>query len=158
MSEEEKRSQRQRLTDEELFYDPHMDEEDEQWVKRQRMAYHNGQYPCTTTVSTPDHNSQYVYTSNLWSFLHLSRSNLSFSPLLLCFMWCCGVSLPSPQILFAQDITSHLSETFRNILIQIPKFYIAWCAVLTSRDSGHDVCNHSSQPVYSHSLYIYIYI
>ena len=60
VSEEEKRSQRQRLTDEELFYDPHMDEEDEQWVKRQRMAYHNGQYPCTTTVSTPDHNSQYV--------------------------------------------------------------------------------------------------
>ena len=53
VSEEEKRSQRQRLTDEELFYDPHMDEEDEQWVKRQRMAYHNGQYPCTTTVSTP---------------------------------------------------------------------------------------------------------
>jgi hypothetical protein len=41
VSEEEKQSQRQRLTDEELFYDPHMDEEDEQWVKRQRMAYHN---------------------------------------------------------------------------------------------------------------------
>ena len=33
-----------KLTNEELFYDPHMDEEDEQWVKRQRMAYHNGQF------------------------------------------------------------------------------------------------------------------
>ena len=38
-----------RLTDEELFYDPHMDEEDEQWVKRQRMAYHNG--ICITVYS-----------------------------------------------------------------------------------------------------------
>ena len=31
-----------KLTNDELFYDPHMDEEDEKWVKRQRMAYHNG--------------------------------------------------------------------------------------------------------------------
>lgn len=31
-----------KLTNDELFYDPHMDEEDEKWVNRQRMAYHNG--------------------------------------------------------------------------------------------------------------------
>ena len=32
-----------KLTNDELFYDPHMDEEDEKWVNRQRMAYHNGE-------------------------------------------------------------------------------------------------------------------
>lgn len=32
-----------KLTNDELFYDPHMDEEDEKWVTRQRMAYHNGE-------------------------------------------------------------------------------------------------------------------
>ena len=31
-----------KLTDEELFYDPNMDAEDEKWVERQRQAYHNG--------------------------------------------------------------------------------------------------------------------
>lgn len=31
-----------KLTNDELFYDPNMDEEDERWVRRQRMAYHNG--------------------------------------------------------------------------------------------------------------------
>lgn len=31
-----------KLTNDELFYDPKMDEEDERWIKRQRMAYHNG--------------------------------------------------------------------------------------------------------------------
>ena len=40
----ERSQEHRRLTNEELFYDPHMDEEDEQWVKRQRMAYHNGVY------------------------------------------------------------------------------------------------------------------
>jgi len=31
-----------KLTNEELFYDPGMDDRDERWVNRQRMAYHNG--------------------------------------------------------------------------------------------------------------------
>ena len=31
-----------KLTNDELFYDPDMDAEDEKWVNRQRMAYHNG--------------------------------------------------------------------------------------------------------------------
>lgn len=31
-----------KLTNDELFYDPEMDAEDEKWVNRQRMAYHNG--------------------------------------------------------------------------------------------------------------------
>lgn len=30
-----------KLTNDELFYDPTMDDEDEKWVARQRMAYHN---------------------------------------------------------------------------------------------------------------------
>lgn len=33
-----------KMTDDELFYDPKMDEEDEKWMKRQRMNYLNGQY------------------------------------------------------------------------------------------------------------------
>lgn len=32
-----------KLTNDELFYDPNMDDEDEKWVRRQRMAYHNGE-------------------------------------------------------------------------------------------------------------------
>ena len=31
-----------KLTNDELLYDPDMDDEDERWVQRQRMAYHNG--------------------------------------------------------------------------------------------------------------------
>ena len=31
-----------KLSNDELFYDPDMDEDDERWVQRQRMAYHNG--------------------------------------------------------------------------------------------------------------------
>lgn len=31
-----------KLTNDELFYDPDMDDEDEKWINRQRMAYHNG--------------------------------------------------------------------------------------------------------------------
>ena len=31
-----------KMTDDELFYDPKMDEEDEKWMKRQRMTYLNG--------------------------------------------------------------------------------------------------------------------
>lgn len=31
-----------KLTNDELFYDPNMDDEDEKWVERQRQAYHNG--------------------------------------------------------------------------------------------------------------------
>ena len=34
----------QKLTNDELFYDPNMDDEDEKWVARQRMAYHNGEF------------------------------------------------------------------------------------------------------------------
>ena len=37
-----RRKKFRKLTNDELFYDPHMDEEDEKWVNRQRMAYHNG--------------------------------------------------------------------------------------------------------------------
>lgn len=36
-------SKKQKLTNDDLFYDPNMDEEDEKWVDRQRMAYHNGE-------------------------------------------------------------------------------------------------------------------
>ena len=31
-----------KLTNDELFYDPNMDDEDEKWVRHQRMSYHNG--------------------------------------------------------------------------------------------------------------------
>ena len=31
-----------KMTNDELFYDPKMDEEDEKWMKRQRMTYLNG--------------------------------------------------------------------------------------------------------------------
>ena len=31
-----------KMSNDELFYDPNMDEEDERWVSRQRMAYQNG--------------------------------------------------------------------------------------------------------------------
>ena len=31
-----------KLTNDELFYDPNMDDEDEKWMNRRRMAYHNG--------------------------------------------------------------------------------------------------------------------
>lgn len=33
-----------KLTNDELFYDPDVDAEDEKWVNRQRLAYHNGTY------------------------------------------------------------------------------------------------------------------
>ena len=46
----EKRNKKvEKLTNDELFYDPHMDEEDEKWVARQRMAYHNGEFETLTT-------------------------------------------------------------------------------------------------------------
>ncbi len=32
-----------KLTNDELFYDPNMDDDDEKWVNRKRMAYHNGE-------------------------------------------------------------------------------------------------------------------
>ena len=34
----------QKLTNDELFYDPQLDEEDERWVQRQRLSYHNGSW------------------------------------------------------------------------------------------------------------------
>ncbi len=34
-----------KLSNDELFYDPGLDDEDERWVNRQRMAYHNGWLP-----------------------------------------------------------------------------------------------------------------
>ncbi len=33
-----------KLSNEELFYDPNIDDENEKWVNRQRMAYHNSKY------------------------------------------------------------------------------------------------------------------
>ena len=39
-----RKKQKKKLSNDELFYDPHMDEEDEKWVARQRMAYHNGEF------------------------------------------------------------------------------------------------------------------
>ena len=37
-----------KMTNDELFYDPKMDEEDEKWIKRQRMTYLNGRLiTCT---------------------------------------------------------------------------------------------------------------
>ena len=88
VSEEEKQSQRQRLTDEELFYDPHMDEEDEQWVKRQRMAYHNGQYV-------------HLYSYQPLVFSAYLAPTCRLSP----YFASCGVSLPSPQIPFVSFCT-----------------------------------------------------
>lgn len=35
-----------KLTNDELLYDPNMDEEDEKWMNRHRMAYHNGEGRC----------------------------------------------------------------------------------------------------------------
>ena len=32
-----------KLTNDELFYDPDMDDDDERWIRRKRMAYHNGE-------------------------------------------------------------------------------------------------------------------
>ena len=32
-----------KLSNDELFYDPNMDDEDEKWMKRRRMEYHNGE-------------------------------------------------------------------------------------------------------------------
>ena len=40
-----------KLTNDELFYDPDMDDEDERWVTRQRMAYHNGEFGCGLVYS-----------------------------------------------------------------------------------------------------------
>jgi len=39
----EKRRKRKKLTNEELLYDPDLDNEDQRWINRQRMAYHNGE-------------------------------------------------------------------------------------------------------------------
>lgn len=32
-----------KLTNDELFYDPDLDDQNEKWMNRQRMAYHNGE-------------------------------------------------------------------------------------------------------------------
>ena len=37
-----KKTKHRVLTNDELFYDPDMDDDDQKWVNRQRMAYHNG--------------------------------------------------------------------------------------------------------------------
>ena len=37
-----KKTEHRVLTNDELFYDPDMDDDDQKWVNRQRMAYHNG--------------------------------------------------------------------------------------------------------------------
>ena len=42
-----------KLTNDELFYDPNMDDEDEKWVARQRMAYHNGESSAHACISLP---------------------------------------------------------------------------------------------------------
>lgn len=39
-----KKTKHRVLTNDELFYDPDMDEDDQKWVNRQRMAYHNGEW------------------------------------------------------------------------------------------------------------------
>ena len=41
-NKKQKKNKRRKLTNDELLYDPNMDKEDEKWVNRQRMAYHNG--------------------------------------------------------------------------------------------------------------------
>lgn len=42
-----KKTKHRVLTNDELFYDPDMDDDDQKWVNRQRMAYHNGKELCT---------------------------------------------------------------------------------------------------------------
>lgn len=44
-----KKTKHRVLTNDELFYDPNMDEDDQKWVNRQRMAYHNGKQPHYTS-------------------------------------------------------------------------------------------------------------
>ena len=39
-----KEEKHRKLTNDELFYDPDLDDKDERWVNRQRMAYHNGEF------------------------------------------------------------------------------------------------------------------
>jgi len=41
----EKKNKRKKLTNEELLYDPDLDNENQRWINRQRMAYHNGKLP-----------------------------------------------------------------------------------------------------------------
>lgn len=44
-----KKTKHRVLTNDELFYDPDMDEDDQKWVNRQRMAYHNGEWSHQST-------------------------------------------------------------------------------------------------------------
>lgn len=44
-----KKTKHRVLTNDELFYDPNMDDDDQKWVNRQRMAYHNGKQPHYTS-------------------------------------------------------------------------------------------------------------
>lgn len=47
----EKKNKRKKLTNEELLYDPDLDSENQRWINRQRMAYHNGKLPgCLIAV------------------------------------------------------------------------------------------------------------
>lgn len=50
----EDRKKYRKLTNDELFYDPEMDEKDERWVRRQRMAYHNVKASEELTKSKSD--------------------------------------------------------------------------------------------------------
>lgn len=48
-------------TDDELLYDPYMDDEDEKWVKEQRKEYHMGRL-CVDRLQETD-NSQLVHVT-----------------------------------------------------------------------------------------------
>ena len=51
-----------KLTNDELFYDPNLDDEDEKWVEKQRRAYRNGESHLMTTV---------VCLREMYPFMHI---------------------------------------------------------------------------------------
>lgn len=40
-----------KMSNDDLFYDPDLDDEDEKWVNRQRMTYHNGMFYIYSTCT-----------------------------------------------------------------------------------------------------------
>ena len=53
-----------KLTDDELFYDPKMDEKDARWIKRCRMAYHNGGWRQWWVETMVDVDNTWLYFSH----------------------------------------------------------------------------------------------
>ena len=73
-----------KMTNEELFYDPKMDEEDEKWMKRQRMTYLSGEiFSIAFLVET--NGQEYDCVCNIgYPVLHLLVTVVKFVYILLC--------------------------------------------------------------------------